>query len=70
MKENVMPKCPYCHAELKPHNIFNNPLSNLFGDYCCSTVKVRCQNCNNEYFVSKQTRYIARKKRSVNRNDY
>lgn len=62
MKENVMPKCPYCHTEFKPQGIFNNPLSNLYGEYCSSTVKVRCQNCNNEYFVSKQTRYIARKK--------
>ena len=63
MKQIVKPKCPYCHVEFKERNVFDSPLSGLYGQYCSDTVNVTCQNCGNEYFVSKQTRFIARKKR-------
>lgn len=63
MKNIIHPKCPYCHKEFKPQSAFNNPLSGLYGEYCSDTVKVKCQNCGQEYFASKQTRFIPRKKK-------
>lgn len=62
MKKIVEPKCPYCHKEFKSKSMFSNPLSNLYGEYCSDTVKIICPYCNEEYYVSKQTRFIARKK--------
>ena len=61
MKSIVNPKCPYCHKEYKSQSTFSNPFSGLYGQYCSDTVKVKCQDCGNEYFVSKQTRFISRK---------
>jgi hypothetical protein len=61
MKAIVKPKCPYCHVEFKEKSPFENPLSSLYGEYCQDAVKVICQKCGNEYYVSKQTRFIARK---------
>ena len=63
MKDIVEPKCPYCHTEFSERGMFNNPLAGLYGQYCSDTVKVTCHKCGNEYFVSKQTRFIARKNR-------
>ena len=60
MKNKVMPKCPYCRKEYKPKSIFNNDLSGLYGQYSSDTVKITCE-CGNEYFVSLQQRFIARK---------
>lgn len=61
MKSIVHPKCPYCHKKFKPDSPFSNPLSGLYGEYCSDTVRIKCKNCGEEYFVSKQTRFLARK---------
>ena len=60
MKNIVYPKCPYCHRELKV-SWFNNPLQSLYGQYCSDTVEIKCEHCQEKYFVSKQTRFISRK---------
>lgn len=60
MKNIVMPKCPYCHKEYKPQGMFRNDLSGLYGHYHSDTIKITCE-CGNDYFVSLQQRFIARK---------
>lgn len=62
MKKIVNPKCPYCHKELKTKG-FNSPLSSLYGEYCSETADVKCEYCGETYYVSKQTRFISRKKK-------
>lgn len=61
MKEIIKPKCPYCHTEYKEKSAFSNRLSGLYGEYCSKTVSITCEKCGNTYYVSKQTRFIARK---------
>lgn len=61
MKLIIEPKCPYCRQEYEPKSVFNNPLAILYGEYLANTVKVVCQNCGEEYYVSKQIRFISRK---------
>lgn len=63
MKKIVDPKCPYCHTQFTTRDIFDNPLSGLYGEYCRDTVDVECPICKKTYFVSKQTRFIGRKKK-------
>lgn len=61
MKQVVNPKCPYCHKELR-NTGWGSPLMALFGEYCSDTTEVKCE-CGEVYYVSKQTRFISRKKR-------
>lgn len=63
MKNVIMPKCPYCKLEYKAGGFFNNALSNLYGEYSSDTAEIICANCKKKYFVSKQTKFIARKVR-------
>lgn len=63
MKSIINPKCPYCHSEYKPKGAFNNRLSGLYGEYCSDTVSIVCDVCGETYYVSKQTRFLARKKK-------
>lgn len=63
MKKIVNPKCPYCRTQFTARDIFDNPLSGLYGEYCRDTVAVECPICKKTYFVSKQTRFISRKKK-------
>lgn len=63
MKKIVYPKCPYCHKEFEPRSMFNNELSGLYGQYCSDTISIKCSNCEETYYVGKQDRFIARKKK-------
>lgn len=62
MKQIVNPKCPYCHREIGRQG-FNSPLVSLYGEYCSDTATVKCEHCGETYYVSKQTRFISRKKK-------
>ena len=61
MQKIVNPKCPYCHKVLKRTG-FGSPLASLFGEYCSDTAEVKCE-CGETYYVSKQIRFISRKKK-------
>lgn len=62
MQKIVNPKCPYCHKEINKTG-FDSPLSSLFGQYCSDTTEVKCEYCGETYYVSKQVRFISRKKK-------
>lgn len=63
MKKIIYPKCPYCHKEYKPSSMFSNELSGLYGQFCSDTVSIKCPSCSEIYYISEQTRFIARKKK-------